>query len=64
MPMGAEQGHNAHMLLSLKYGRVLNKFTVTEQQVFGEINEVIFIYTIDYIQISTELSGHYRKMWL
>jgi hypothetical protein len=54
MPMGAEQGkfifkfkiftiilgHNAHMFLSLDYGRVLNKFTVTEEQVYSEINEV------------------------
>ncbi|KAI6190907.1 UDP-glucuronosyltransferase [Aphelenchoides bicaudatus] len=41
MPMGAEQGHNAHQLLSLGYGRVLNKLTVTEKKVYSEINHVL-----------------------
>lgn len=40
MPMGAEQGHNTHMFLALGYIRVINKFTITEDIVYNEINHV------------------------
>ncbi|KAI6234940.1 UDP-glucuronosyltransferase [Aphelenchoides fujianensis] len=41
MPLFAEQAHNGHMFLALKLGRVLNKFTVSEYDVYNEINEIL-----------------------
>ncbi|CAD5221876.1 unnamed protein product [Bursaphelenchus okinawaensis] len=41
MPISAEQVHNAHMLLALKWGGFVNKFTVTGPILYREIMNVI-----------------------
>ena len=42
MPVFAEQSHNAKMVLALKIGRVLNKYTFTAETVYSELKQVIF----------------------
>lgn len=41
MPIYAEQAHSAHLLLAMDFAPVINKFTLTEQSVYGTISEVV-----------------------
>ncbi|CAD5227146.1 unnamed protein product [Bursaphelenchus xylophilus] len=41
MPISAEQVHNAHMGLALKWGGYVNKYTITPEGLYNEMNRIL-----------------------